>query len=95
MTQRIVVGVDDTEGARAAIAWALREADLRGEPLEAVHVWVEDAAYDEVAAEAMMTRVIAEARARTESLLDPTLTAVVGESPRHVLVEASARRTFS
>jgi len=37
--QRIVVGVDDSPGARAALTWALEEARLRGARLEVVHAW--------------------------------------------------------
>ncbi len=37
--QRIVVGVDTSEGARRALAWAVEEAKLRGAVVEAVHVW--------------------------------------------------------
>lgn len=36
---RIVVGVDDSEPAAAALRWALQEAALRGAPLEVVHSW--------------------------------------------------------
>ena len=35
----IVVGVDGSDGGRAALRWALREAHLRGCSLEAVCVW--------------------------------------------------------
>ena len=38
----------------------------------------------------MMGQVVADAQARTGSAIEPTLTATVGETPRHVLVEASA-----
>ena len=34
----IVVGVDDSPGARKALAWAVTEAKLRGAPLRVVHV---------------------------------------------------------
>jgi nucleotide-binding universal stress UspA family protein len=34
----IVVGVDDSPGARKALAWAVGEAKLRGAPLQVVHV---------------------------------------------------------
>jgi nucleotide-binding universal stress UspA family protein len=34
----IVVGVDDSPGARKALAWAVTEARLRGAPLRVVHV---------------------------------------------------------
>ena len=36
---RIVVGVDGSAGAAAALAWALEEARLRQSALDAVHVW--------------------------------------------------------
>jgi nucleotide-binding universal stress UspA family protein len=36
----IVVGVDGSDGARAALAWALAEARLRGSTLRAVHAWM-------------------------------------------------------
>ena len=36
---RIVVGVDDSETAAAALRWALREGALRGDPVEVVHAW--------------------------------------------------------
>ena len=34
----IVVGVDDSAGARTALAFAVAEARLRGVPLQVVHV---------------------------------------------------------
>jgi nucleotide-binding universal stress UspA family protein len=36
---RIVVGVDDSPAAAAALRWALDEARLRGTTLEVVHTW--------------------------------------------------------
>ena len=36
---RIVVGVDDSPGGRAALSWALDEAALRHATLEVVHAW--------------------------------------------------------
>ena len=39
MSGRIVVGVDGSRGARAALEWAIVEARLRGASLEAVHAW--------------------------------------------------------
>lgn len=37
--QRIVVGIDGSDGARDALAWAIGEARLRGATVEAVHAW--------------------------------------------------------
>ena len=36
---RIVVGIDDSPGGRAALGWALDEAALRHATLEVVHAW--------------------------------------------------------
>ena len=36
--KRIVVGVDGSEASRAALAWAVEEARLRDEEIDAVHV---------------------------------------------------------
>jgi nucleotide-binding universal stress UspA family protein len=36
---RIVVGVDESDGAQAALRWAVREAHLRGVTLAAVSAW--------------------------------------------------------
>jgi nucleotide-binding universal stress UspA family protein len=89
MEQRIVVGIEDTPGARAAMSWALTEAQLRGASVEAIHVWLEDDTFDEAAARSMMNMVIADARAGTGSTVEPELTVLMGVTPRHALVEAS------
>lgn len=39
MSGRIVVGVDGSDGARAALRWALDEARLRGANVDVVHSW--------------------------------------------------------
>jgi nucleotide-binding universal stress UspA family protein len=36
---RIVVGTDGSRNACAAVAWAAREAKLRGVPLQVIHAW--------------------------------------------------------
>jgi nucleotide-binding universal stress UspA family protein len=36
----IVVGVDGSDSSRAALAWALAEARLRGSSVRAVHAWM-------------------------------------------------------
>jgi nucleotide-binding universal stress UspA family protein len=38
-TNRIVVGVDGSDGARRALEWAVNEARLRGARLIAIHTW--------------------------------------------------------
>jgi nucleotide-binding universal stress UspA family protein len=37
--QRIVVGVDNSEGSHRALRWAVEEARLRRAKVEAVHAW--------------------------------------------------------
>jgi nucleotide-binding universal stress UspA family protein len=39
MAGRIVVGVDGSDEAAAALRWAVEEAKLRGARVEAVHAW--------------------------------------------------------
>jgi nucleotide-binding universal stress UspA family protein len=36
---RIVVGVDGSDGSRAALEWAVEEARVRGAEVDAVHAW--------------------------------------------------------
>jgi nucleotide-binding universal stress UspA family protein len=38
-TPVVVVGVDGSSGAKAALRWALAEARLRNSPVRAVHAW--------------------------------------------------------
>jgi nucleotide-binding universal stress UspA family protein len=42
--QRVVVGVDASDGARRALEWAVAEASLRDAELSVVHAWLEPAA---------------------------------------------------
>ena len=37
--QRVVVGVDGSDGGREALSWALAEARLRGAQLDVVTAW--------------------------------------------------------
>jgi nucleotide-binding universal stress UspA family protein len=39
LIRRILVGVDESEGSRQALAWAVDEAALRGASVEALNVW--------------------------------------------------------
>ena len=80
---RIVVGVDDSQGGRAALGWALDEAALRSAELEVVHVWslplVEgwnsdwpaDAAWFRAQASDFLDRVIVEAGGRDGVVVTP------------------------
>lgn len=41
--QRIVVGIDGSQGARRALEWAVAEAKIRNAHLVVVHAWLEPA----------------------------------------------------
>jgi nucleotide-binding universal stress UspA family protein len=85
---RVVVGVDDSELAAAALRWALAEGAMRGATVEVVHAWqppvsalpfgatlvipVDDAAMDEAA------------RTAVDEMVDGAL-AGVDDAPREVL----------
>ena len=69
---RIVVGVDASDGARAALAWALEEGRVHGATVEAVGAWsyLDQAQltgkdftpdFDEKAAEAALHQIVASA----------------------------------
>jgi nucleotide-binding universal stress UspA family protein len=47
---QIVVGIDDSDGARHALAWARDEAGLHDADLHAVHAWAPPAPISEIAA---------------------------------------------
>ena len=97
---RIVVGVDDSTGARLALRWAVDEARQRGAGLVVVHCyevtygWIDDPA--EV--EGWQKRAAADARQSVDRLLsemapDPELkveTVVVDRDSAAGLIEAAA-----
>jgi nucleotide-binding universal stress UspA family protein len=45
MTERIVVGVDDSEGARVALRWALAEGERRHARVDVIHAYVFEIAW--------------------------------------------------
>ena len=45
--QRIVVGIDGSQGARRALEWAVAEAKLRDAHLVIIHAWLEPAVMTE------------------------------------------------
>jgi nucleotide-binding universal stress UspA family protein len=94
----IVVGVDDSRGARAALDWALDEARRHGARVEVLHAfeveiaWIdaaESAKWSELqreAAQAVLSTVIEGAGAPAAGEIDAR---VVEGNPVTVLVEAS------
>ena len=89
MTDHIVVGIDDTAGSKAALAWALREAEMRNTSLEAVYVYLEDDYSDHDVVAAKMAGIVEAVKTETGSTIDATVTIVFGESAPHGLVHAS------
>jgi nucleotide-binding universal stress UspA family protein len=96
----IVVGVDDSEHAKAALRWAADEAKLRGARLVAVHAWtfVAPAAMGEpgliaVPAGNLAAELEAERRA-AETSLESTVNEVLGDAAglevERMLVEEDA-----
>ena len=106
MAGRIVVGVDGSEAAAAALRWAAEEAQLRGATLVAVYAWtfIPPAAVGEpgvipVAAVTLMDDLGAERmgaeraldEAVAQSLGDVEVEKVVSEgAPAEVVLEAAA-----
>ena len=63
---RIVVGVDGSAGSRAALEWAVDQARLRQDRVEAVMVWQDPPTYLEVPATWSVDRTEIEEATRTE-----------------------------
>jgi nucleotide-binding universal stress UspA family protein len=102
-TGRIVVGVDGSKAADAALRWAVRQAGLTGETVEAVIVWqypIIGASYgwagvavtEGMDLQAIAEKTLAEAidRAMGPNAAIPVERRVVEGYPPSVLVEASA-----
>ena len=100
--QRIVVGIDGSEGARRALEWALEEAKLRDARIVVIHAWLEPAAVaggSVVSAGGVEPEIFEEAAERTlhellisvdtDGLPHGLESHVVAGAPAHALVEAS------
>ncbi|MDT4979566.1 MAG: hypothetical protein QOG07_1445 [Pseudonocardiales bacterium] len=93
-TQRIIVGVDGSVGARTALEWAVDECRLRACTLLVVHARERDPnaggpvllGYD-AAAESLLTEHAAAASARRSSV--PVTTLLSGGLPAETLIELS------
>lgn len=91
---RIVVGIDDSPAATAALRWALEEARLRQATLEIVHTWVFPAV-GELPGGTVDT-LVADLERGATAVMDEVVDEVVGAEPgvnvvRRVL-EGSAGR---
>lgn len=94
MIHPIVVGVDGSDPARAALAWAVDEAARRGAPVRAVMAWDDRQAGPAVAdpdgVRAALTDALTDTVAALSTPDGPEVTAeVVPGMPTRVLVAAS------
>lgn len=99
---RIVVGVDASECARRALAWALREGAVRGEPVEVVGAWSYTdqgvltgeeftPAFDDDAARAAIQAIVDGVRVDDPGLAGVTVEATaVNDLPARALLAAAA-----
>jgi len=98
--RKIVVGVDGSDSSKAALAWAIRQAQLTGAPLEAVMTWDYPISYGwmivpenvdlQADATAELEKVVKEA---TEDIVDPSVeitSRVVQGHPALVLMNEAA-----
>lgn len=102
---RIVVGVDDSEQAAAALRWALAEGALRGATVEVVHAWtpplsalpfgatlvipVDEAAIDS-AARASVDELVDGALAEMDGQPPEVLRTILPGGPSETLVDVAA-----
>ena len=92
---RIVVGVDGSEGSKSALAWALDEASLRDGTLELVHVYAPPMVYEGVSSAVQAEELIQGPRRAAEALvkeLADGIDAVPVET--HAIEDASAPRAL-
>lgn len=107
MSGTITVGLDGTDHASAAAAWAAEEAERRGSSLRLVHAWVwrpTDVVYvgDRAAEERWLRNMLDEARSRvvgrhpaldvtTELLVDDPVPALLAEAARADMLVLGSR----
>jgi nucleotide-binding universal stress UspA family protein len=81
MSGRIVVGVDGSKGADAALRWALAEATLRGADVEAVLAW--EYPYLDRLGRAVRDELQAQAEAHLAELVGPVTASLDGAPALH------------
>ena len=98
---RVVVGVDGSEAAAAALRWAAEEARLRGAALTVVHAWevpypaeITFAGGTYAAMEQAAHEVVADALADAGLVADEVEHLVVQSTPSRAILEAAAEATL-
>lgn len=91
--RRIVVGVDGSDEARHALAWARDEAVLRGTALRVVHAWSPPPPVTEISAMASPGDDELYEKLAQEVLID-ACTTMSADSPASLTIESSAVRGY-
>lgn len=87
---RIVVGIDGSEPARAALRWAAAEAKLRGADLEVVGAWTFPMYVDPMGGAFPLPGMFEKTEANERDMIEAEVKAVLGDKPE-VRVELSIR----
>jgi nucleotide-binding universal stress UspA family protein len=88
----VVAGVDGSAESGFAVAWAAREADLRGRALMIVHVVDDTAAPGTTAADAVLDDAVARARAAAPGI--PVRAERAEGHPKQALIQESRRASL-
>lgn len=97
--KRILVGIDGSEGSKAALRWAIEEAKVHGATVEALHAWSYldqpalaggfEPRYSEDDAREALRRTVTEVAGDQQEV--PIEQTTICELPARALVEASSR----
>lgn len=87
---RIVVGIDGSEPARAALAWAAKEAELRDATLEVVGAWAFPMYVDPMGGAFPMPGMYEKTEANEREMVEGEVRTVLGATPA-VPVEIAIR----
>ena len=79
--QQVLVGVDETASAAAALRWAARFARLTGATLRVVHTWDLPAGRVLTATDPYLVAATSDARARATRFVQDTLGPDAGDTP--------------
>jgi nucleotide-binding universal stress UspA family protein len=86
--KRIIVGVDGSEHARTALAWAADEARLRSATLEVAMVWSYPYYADPVGGVYPRMAGFADLEQQEQNVLDAEIARVIGENTNGLTVDA-------
>jgi nucleotide-binding universal stress UspA family protein len=79
---RIVVGIDGSDPARAALDWAAKEAELRGAKLEVVGAWAFPMYVDPMGGAFPMPGMYEKTEANEREMVEAEVAKVLGAEPK-------------